>query len=109
MESLNIIQDFIPVGRRNRPGRANPMRYVTIHETGNANRGAGARNHAGYLKNDAANIPVSWHYTVDDRETYQHLPETEDAFHAGDGAGAGNRQSIGIEIVRPDRAISTAA
>jgi len=97
--NMNIIQDFIPVGRRNRPGRVNPMLFVTVHETGNTSRGAGARNHANYLKgNDAANRPVSWHYTTDDKETYQHLPETEDAFHAGDGAGNGNRQSIGIEM-----------
>lgn len=26
------------------------------------------------------------------------MPESEDAFHAGDGVGPGNRQSIGIEI-----------
>jgi hypothetical protein len=75
------------------------MLFVTIHETGNTSRGSGARNHANYLKGDtAAGLPVSWHYTTDDTETYQHVPETEDAFHAGDGGGNGNRQSIGIEI-----------
>jgi N-acetylmuramoyl-L-alanine amidase len=75
------------------------MLFVTIHETGNTNRGANARAHSNYLKgNDAANMSVSWHYTVDDTEIYQHLPENEDAFHAGDGAGSGNRQSIGIEM-----------
>ena len=96
---MNIIQDFIPAGRRNRPGRANPMLFITMHETGNTNRGANARAHGSYLRgNDAANLPVSWHYTVDDREIVQHLPENEDAFHAGDGAGNGNRQSIGIEM-----------
>jgi len=77
----------------------NPVRFITIHNTGNANSGANARTHANYIKGDtAANLPVSWHYTVDELETYQHLPDTEDAFHAGDGAGIGNRQSIGIEI-----------
>jgi len=97
--ALNIIQDFVPAGRRNRPGRVNPMLFVTIHETGNTSRGSGARNHANYLKGDtAANLPVSWHYTTDDKETYQHLPENEDGFHAGDGGGNGNRQSIGIEM-----------
>jgi len=97
--NLNIIQDFIPVGRKNRPGRANPMLFVTIHETGNTKVGANAKTHSSYIKgNDAANLPTSWHYTVDDTETYQHLPENEDAFHAGDGAGNGNRQSIGIEM-----------
>jgi N-acetylmuramoyl-L-alanine amidase len=75
------------------------MLFITIHETGNSNRGANARAHGNYLRSDtAANLPVSWHYTVDDTEIRQHLPENEDAFHAGDGAGSGNRQSIGIEI-----------
>jgi N-acetyl-anhydromuramyl-L-alanine amidase AmpD len=35
---------------------------------------------------------------VDESDIYQHIPDTEDAFHAGDGAGDGNRKSIGIEI-----------
>jgi N-acetylmuramoyl-L-alanine amidase len=96
---MNVMQDFIPAGRRNRPGRANPMRYITIHNTGNASRGAGARNHASYIKGDAAaNLPASWHYTVDEKDIYQHIPDNEDAFHAGDSGGPGNRQSIGIEI-----------
>jgi N-acetylmuramoyl-L-alanine amidase len=72
---------------------------VTIHNTGNASKGAGAKSHAAYVKGDAAaNLPVSWHYTVDEKDIYQHLPDSEDAFHAGDGAGDGNRKSIGIEI-----------
>jgi len=96
---LNIIKDFIPIGQRNRPGRVNPMLYVTIHETANTKKGANARAHANYLKgSDAANLPVSWHYTVDDAEICQHLPEDEEAYHAGDGKGSGNCQSIGIEI-----------
>lgn len=98
-DELNIVQDFIPKGRKNRPGRANSMQYITVHDTGNANTGAGALNHAKYLKGDsAANAKVSWHYTVDDTRVVQHLPDNEDAFHAGDGAGDGNRKSIGVEI-----------
>jgi len=96
---MNIIQDLIPKGRKNRPGRVNPMKFITIHNTGNSNKGAGARNHANYLKGDvAANAPVSWHYTIDEKEIIQHLPDNEDGFHAGDGGGNGNRQSIGLEI-----------
>jgi len=97
---MNIIQDFIPSGRKNRPGKANPMKYITIHNTGNTSKGAGAKNHATYVKGDAAaNEPKSWHYTVDESCGYQHLPDNETAYHAGDGAsGTGNTQSIGIEI-----------
>jgi N-acetylmuramoyl-L-alanine amidase CwlA len=69
---------------------------ITIHETGNTRPGANARAHASFLNNPSTT--VSYHYSVDDEEIIQHLPETEDAFHAGDGAGPGNRQSIGIEI-----------
>jgi len=96
---MDIIQDFIPVGHGNRPGRANPTKLVTIHNSGNPAKGAGAYNHAEYLKSSAAESqPVSWHYTVDEKNVYQHLPDNEDAFHAGDGSGDGNRKSIGIEI-----------
>jgi len=94
--NLNITQILIPASNRNRPGRVNPANFITIHETGNTRPGANARAHAGFLNNP--NTAVSYHYSVDDAEIVQHLPETEDAFHAGDGAGPGNRQSIGIEI-----------
>lgn len=96
---LNIIQDLIPKGRKNRPGRANPMKYITVHETDNTTCGANARSHGSYLKSDeAVKKQVSWHYTVDDTCAVQHIPDNEDAWHASDGAGDGNRKSIGVEI-----------
>lgn len=97
---VEIIQDFIPKGRRNRPGYKLTSRYITIHDTGNTNTGADAKAHATYLKGaTAASIPSSWHFTVDDQVIVQHLPLNENGWHAGDGAnGTGNRQSIGIEI-----------
>lgn len=96
---VKITQSYIPKGRKNRPGYSNPKLFVTIHNTGNTSKGAGAKSHASYAKSDgAANIPVSWHYTVDDNSIYQHIPESESAYHAGDGQGDGNRKSIGIEI-----------
>ncbi len=94
---MQIIQDFIPQGRKNRPGNQMSPNYITIHNTANADKGANAEMHARYVKNSAT--AVSWHYTVDDGDTiYQHLPTNESGFHAGDGTGMGNRQSIGIEI-----------
>lgn len=97
---IAIQTDYIPQGRKNRPGGLNLCSYLTIHETGNAARGADAAAHASYLKGDsAANAMVSWHYTVDDHAIVQHLPDTETAYHAGDGArGPGNTKGIGIEI-----------
>lgn len=97
---VTIIEDYIPRGRRNRPGyRLNP-RYITIHDTANPAAGANAKAHAVYVKGAAAAaIPASWHFTVDDKTIYQHLPLDENGWHAGDGTnGAGNRESIGIEI-----------
>ena len=98
---LAIQEDIISDWRRNRPGRdTNPGAYITIHETGNAAKGADAAAHGAYLDSDAGERDmVSWHYTVDDHAIVQHLPDYETAYHAGDGkAGPGNTTSIGIEI-----------
>jgi len=96
-----IIEDFIPAGRANRPGlKISGPEWITVHDTANTNTGADAAAHAAYLKGDqAAGLPVSWHFTVDDRQIVQHLPLREVGWHAGDGSnGTGNRSSIGIEI-----------
>ncbi len=97
---LRITEKYISKDRRNRPGFSMVPEYITIHDTGNTSRGAGADAHANYLNSDAAaNVPASWHYTVDDENAAQHLPLNEVGWHAGDGGqGPGNRKSIGIEI-----------
>lgn len=84
----------------NRPGGNNPCKYITIHETGNAAKGADAAAHGAYLDSAAGEDDlVSWHYTVDDHAIVQHLPDYETAYHAGDGkAGPGNATSIAVEI-----------
>lgn len=73
-------------------------KYITIHETANTSKGANAKAHANLLYSGNQSRVASWHFTVDDREIYQHLPTNEIGYHAGDGGGSGNRQSIGIEI-----------
>lgn len=97
---VQVVQDLIRPGRKNRPGFFMEPKFLTVHDTGNAKKGADAKAHAKYLHGDsAANIPASWHFTVDDRVIVQHLPLNENGWHAGDGReGPGNRQSIGIEI-----------
>ncbi|MBW2672114.1 MAG: N-acetylmuramoyl-L-alanine amidase [Deltaproteobacteria bacterium] len=97
---VRIKQDFIPQGRRNRPGYFMKPAYITIHDTANPNKGADAEAHARYLKsNAAARAPVSWHFTVDDHQAIQHLPLNENGWHCTDGHdGPGNRTSIGVEI-----------
>lgn len=74
------------------------MRGITIHQTGNPSKGAGALNHASYLQNGGKNTQASWHYCVDDHLITQSIPENEIAWHAGDGYGDGNYKTIAIEI-----------
>ncbi len=82
-----------------RPGSAMTPQYITIHNTANQNRGAGAVNHAKYLRGAGAKHTVSYHFAVDDRTIVRIIPENEIAWHAGDGAnGTGNRKSLAIEI-----------
>jgi murein DD-endopeptidase MepM/ murein hydrolase activator NlpD len=96
LSSLSIIQDFIPLNRRNRPGTRIKPTSITIHNTDNPAAGADAAAHARFAKAGAANPPVrSWHYTVDDKAIYQHLPINEMGLHA---FAAANSSSIGIEI-----------
>lgn len=104
--AVPITKSYIAKGRKNRPGYKLTIKYVTVHDTGNSSKGADAKAHASYLKGaTAAAIPASWHFTVDGGTSkkapaiYQHLPVTENGWHAGDGSnGIGNRQSVGVEI-----------
>ncbi len=85
------------VKKSKRPGYAMKPLYITIHDTANKSKGAGAKAHNAYVHNNAPN--PSWHFSVDDKIVYQHLPLDENGWHAGDGTnGTGNRKSIGIEI-----------
>ncbi|WP_313429979.1 N-acetylmuramoyl-L-alanine amidase [Siminovitchia terrae] len=96
---MNIIQRIIPKGQKNqRPGFSMTPKYITVHQTANKSKGANAEMHARYLLNGGGGRVVGWHFTVDDHYIYQHLPCNESGWHAGDGSGPGNRQSIGIEI-----------
>lgn len=91
---------LIPKGTAARPGYAMTPAYITIHNTANAKKGAGAESHGLYMtENGGQNSQVSYHFVVDDALIVQLLPETETAWHAGDGAnGTGNRKSLAIEI-----------
>ncbi len=93
---MNIIKEYIPQGRVNKSQLKMNPDYITIHDTGNKSKGADAKCHASFLKN--TNKEVSWHFTVDNKNIYQHLPTYEVGWHAGDGNGKGNKKSVGIEI-----------
>lgn len=97
---VEVTREFVEVGRPNRPRTPLRPRSVTIHNTDNAGRGAGAKAHSRFVREQGFYIHkgekkwVSWHYTVDDKHVIQQLPVNERAWHAG----AGNAESIGIEI-----------
>ncbi len=92
---LDIIVDLLPVDLHNRPGTAIRPTTLTIHNTDNANPGADAAAHNRYIRGaDAVHREVSWHFTVDDKSIYQHLPVNEMGWHAN----AANASSLGIEI-----------
>ncbi|WP_445683720.1 peptidoglycan recognition protein family protein [Sporosarcina sp. FSL K6-3457] len=68
-------------------------KYITIHNTAND---ATAINEIAYMtRNKNA---TSYHVAIDDKHVVQGIPFTRNGWHAGDGNGDGNRQSIGIEI-----------
>ncbi|MEK5175072.1 N-acetylmuramoyl-L-alanine amidase [Heyndrickxia sp. FSL W8-0496] len=95
---VKIIQKFIPTTFKDtRPGTRMTPKWITIHETDNTNKGADAEAHS-RLQANGNSRQASWHFTVDDKISYQSLPLNEAGWHAGDGNGPGNKTSIGIEI-----------
>ena len=99
--SINVVTDFLPADYAGYSGIHRRVRWIVIHETDNFSTGADAQAHNTYLHSEKqANTPLSWHYTVDDKEIYHHLPDEIAAYHASDGmrAKGGNESGIGIEI-----------
>lgn len=95
---MKINQLLIPKSKtKTRPGIKMTPKYITIHETGNSNKGANANAHA-RLQYNGNSRQASWHFQVDDKEIWQSLPTNEVGWHAGDGRGPGNMSSIAIEI-----------
>ena len=84
----------------------NPVDFITIHETANRTRGAGAQAHAN-LQSKGNVRQASWHWSVDDHLAIQSFPHTTRCWHAG--TTQGNNRSVGIEIcVNPDSDIVVA-
>lgn len=78
-------------------GGTNQKKYITIHQTGNTSKGADAGAHA-RLQANGNSRSASWHYQVDDKEIIQSFEDSAQCWHAGDGRGQGNLNSIGIEL-----------
>lgn len=91
---------LIPIANANRPGvklRSNRPLNLVIHETSNPAPGANAEMHRRFTHQGGGPSNVSFHYVVDEKESIQLLPDNEVGWHAGDGNGPGNHESVGIE------------
>ncbi|NEZ41357.1 N-acetylmuramoyl-L-alanine amidase [Paenibacillus alvei] len=95
---MEIKQRLLPDGRANKPNKQMTPGWLTVHNTDNEAAGATAEAHSRFILNGSGGAQKSWHYTVDDKDIYQHLRDTEQGWHAGDGSGPGNATSIGIEV-----------
>lgn len=71
-----------------------PKYGSTVHETGNW---ATAMSEISYMIGNSSS--TSFHVAVDDERAVEGVPQTRNAFHAGDGGnGNGNRLTVSIEI-----------
>ena len=94
-----LYNTIVPASAPGRPNEERIIKYVVIHETGNLAAGADAEAHSRLMESgDMGN--TSWHYTVDDKEIYQHIPDNEIAWHAGDQRteDGGNMCGIAVEL-----------
>lgn len=95
VNGVKVHTALIEKGTEARLGKNRKIKYIVIHETDNTSSGANAKNHSEYLsKNNKTS--TSWHYTVDDKEIYHHVPDNEVAHHAA--TEKGNLYGIGIEL-----------
>ncbi len=71
--------------------------YITYHETGNNSIGSTALANGNWMvsADNASNRARSWHYTVDDEEVIQHIPDNEVSWQ-GDHYDS-YAKSIGVE------------
>jgi len=110
MIKITIARDFIEPGMRHRPmtnpssslyGKKMRAKKITVHEAWTT--ATAEQLHSYVLSQRAADRPASWHFSVDQFYIGQSLPLSESGWHAGDGLGPGNTQTIGTEII--DRGI----
>lgn len=94
--SKQIKRQIVPDQYKFSFGTGNPCLFITIHQTGNTDYGAGAQNHADYQS--GMNVGYGWHYQVDDKDIIQSYEDTFKVWNAGDGTGQGNTASISIEM-----------
>ena len=113
-DELSLIVDYLPNGTNLKPDVLRSYTYfITLHNTGMAAPSATAKGLNDYIH--STDRQASWHFAVDDKEAYNHVPVDEASWHAGDGGrsvnqiwyssdyrfygiGGGNYYSVGIEM-----------
>src|SRR5690606_20332928 len=95
--SVNIRKHLVSkdIAKRVTYNGTNSKKYIVIHETDNAKKGANANAH-GLLQARGNSRKASWHYTVDDKEIVQSFSDNVQCWHAGNEYY--NKNSIGIEV-----------
>ena len=106
-KEMEIKVDLLPDSSPLKPNTLRTAtKYVVIHNTGMGHPTATAEGLNEYIH--TTDRIASWHFSIDDKETYQHLGLDEVGWHAGDGSttylnpgsggiGGGNQNGIGIE------------
>ncbi len=92
-EDLNIIENIAPINETNRPGIIKEKKYITVHDTGDADPLHSAKfwstavfNHSWEpSKGEIVEYACSYQYVVDNEGVYHNIPDEEVAYHAGDG------------------------
>ncbi len=126
LEPLDIKKDFVYPNSitQLRPGNGKEgmkmpfgVQYIVIHDTGMIDKKYNAVGLNNYIHDQANNKDgrvASWHFSIDDKDVFQHIPTDEIGWHAGDGSrqfgdtyinstnrlmciGGGNQSGIGIE------------
>jgi N-acetylmuramoyl-L-alanine amidase len=93
---VEIFRQLIPFSPQKRPGRKMEPKWLTIHST--ANLKSTAQNERDNLARADNTRQASFHLVVDEKQAIMCIPLNEIAYHAGDGKGPGNMQSIALEI-----------
>ena len=74
------------------------VEFVTVHDTGDNAFSA----YQWMQEVTTSPRQVSWHFTVDDKDIYQHVPLDEVAYHAGDGSRVFELLDTGVKYTVKD-------
>lgn len=102
MVQMKLKVDHIPWDNPNRTrlkSLPTGRQFITIHETGNPNRGANATMHRNFTHNGGGPDEVSFNYVLDSTGMVIELvPRGERTWQASDGANGPGNSSVSIEI-----------